>query len=740
MKQLLQFLNKGKALVADVPAPAVQPGCVLVEVVSSLVSAGTERAVVEFAGKSLLQKARSRPDLVRQVLDKAKREGALTTWEAVWNRLDRPMALGYSCAGNIVALGAGVTDFQVGEAVACAGGGYAAHAEIISVPQNLVVKLPDRLGRADASGFESAAFTTLGAIALQGVRLAEVKLGEVVAVIGLGLVGQLTVQILQAAGCRVIGMDIQPARAQLALKLGADAAVTTPEEMHSAVLARSGSLGADAVLITADTHGNEPVELAGVLARERAVIVAVGAVGMTIPRKVFYEKELDFRISRSYGPGRYDPAYEEHGHDYPIGYVRWTENRNMQAFVNLMATSKVDVRPLITHRFPIQDAAKAYDLISGKTGGAFLGVLIEYPGEGDRSSRIELVGREGKSAEAAKGTMAESSKVELPIGLVGAGNFANGVLLPALKRTRRIEFVGVAAATGLSARHCGDRFGFKYCTTEESEVLTDARVGAVFVATRHHQHSHEVVAALNAGKHVFVEKPLALNEAELSEVIEAVSLHKSSVLMVGFNRRFSPFALELKRFFTGVHEPLTVHYRANAGYLPPQHWTQDPAQGGGRIIGEACHFVDIASWLIGEVPVSVECSALPDGGRYSGDNVVITLAYPNGSLGVITYLASGDKALGKERMEVHGGGRSAVLDDFRRLELVKEGRRRVKSSWLRQDKGHRGECEAFVRAVQNGGPSPISFKEIVATTRATFAAVESLRLGARMEVHVDDIL
>jgi predicted dehydrogenase len=460
---------------------------------------------------------------------------------------------------------------------------------------------------------------------------------------------------------------------------------------------------------------------------------------MTIPRKIYYEKELDFRISRSYGPGRYDPTYEERGNDYPIGYVRWTENRNMQAFVNLLATSKVDVRPLITHRFPIEDASKAYDLISGKTGEGFLGVLIEYSGEPNPSRHVDLDSGGGNSGGTAKGAAPESPKGVISLGLVGAGNFANGVLLPSMKKTRRVEFVGVASATGLSARHCGDRFGFRYCTTEEQEVLNDPRISAVLIATRHHLHSRQVVAALNAGKHVFVEKPLALSEAELLAVTEAYRLHPSKVLLLGYNRRFSPLAMQLKAFFSDLHEPLTVHYRANAGYLPPSHWSQDPAQGGGRIIGEACHFVDFTSWLIGEIPVSVECWALPDGGRYCGDNAVIMLAYPNGSLGIITYLANGDRAFGKERVEVHGGGRSAVLDDFRRLELVKEGHRWVKRGWLRQDKGHRGECEAFVRAVQSGGPSPIRLREIVATTRATFAAVESLRRGTPMQVNADDV-
>ena len=734
MKQLLQPLNSGESRVVDVPAPVAQPGCVVVRVVASLVSAGTERAVVEFSKKNLLQKARARPDLVHQALQKAKREGILPTLETLWSRMDRPMALGYSCAGTIVAVGAGVTEFQVGEPVACAGGGHAVHAEIVVVPQNLIVRIPTAGGRAEASDFESGAFTTVGAIALQGIRLAEVKLGETAAVIGLGLVGQLTVQILKAAGCRVVGIDLHPSRAKLALQLGADAAFTTKEELLTAILGFSAGAGADAVLITADTPTNTPVELAGAGARDRAVVVAVGAVGMDIPRKVYYEKELDFRISRSYGPGRYDPRYEKQGNDYPIAYVRWTENRNMQAFVSLVAEGKVKVTPLITHRFPIEQGTNAYDLISGKIAEPHLGVVIGYSGPVETSTRIELGDETARAGRDRKASSPNAAHRTVAASLVGAGNFANTVLLPCLKRLKEVGLRGVGAATGLSARHCGDKFGFRFCTTDENEIMNDSGTDAVFIATRHHLHSQQVVSALNAGKHVFVEKPLALTETELSEVIDALSRHSSQILMVGYNRRFAPLAADLKLFFTDIGEPITVHYRVNAGYIPANHWTQDPAQGGGRILGEACHFIDFAGWLIGHTPAAISTQALPDLGRYCQDNVAITLKYPDGSLGVITYLANGDRSLGKERVEVHGGGRSGVLDDFRRLELVSDGRSRKKSSWLRQDKGHQKECEVFIASVRSGGPPPISPRELVNTTRATFAAVESLRCGCSVGV------
>ena len=475
------------------------------------------------------------------------------------------------------------------------------------------------------------------------------------------------------------------------------------------------------------------------MAGRKAVGGAVGAVGMTIPRKLYYEKELDFRISRSYGPGRYDPAYEQDGHDYPIGYVRWTENRNMQAFVHLLAEGKVNVQPLITHRFSIEEATKAYDLITGKIGEPFLGVLIKYPEGSDHLRRIDLGSREQSWREPEQIQRAQSVQPVVSIGLLGAGNFANNTLLPAIKQVKGVQFVGVCTAAGLSARHAADKFGFQYCTTSEAEILSAPHIHAVVIATRHHLHSRQVIAALKAGKHVFVEKPLALNGAELTAITETFQAQTSKILMVGFNRRFAPLAQKLKAFFAAVHEPLAVHYRVNAGYLPPDHWTQDPAQGGGRILGEACHFIDFVSWLIGKMPVSVNAHALPDGGYYCRDNAVITLTYPGGSVAVVTYLANGDRVLGKERIEVHGGGRSAVLDDFRRLELVKDGARQVVRRWWRQDKGHRAEFEAFVHAVRNNGLSPIPFEEIVATTRATFAAFESLREGEGTEFAQNEV-
>lgn len=760
MKQVIHPILGGVASLKETPTSAPRRGAVLVQSAASLLSAGTERMTVEFASKNLLQKARARPDLVRQVLDKARREGILTALETVRHRLDQPLALGYSCAGIVTDVGAGVSGFRVGDRVACAGGGYAVHAEVVSVPINLVAKIPEEVD------FESAAFTTLGAIALHGIRLAEVQLGEIVAVIGLGLLGQLAVQMLKAAGCIVIGMDIQPARARLALQLGANAIATTPDELSAACFRLSGGRGADAVIITADTPSSQPVELAGMIARDRASVVAVGAVGMQIPRKLYYDKELTFRVSRSYGPGRYDPEYEEKGHDYPIGYVRWTENRNMHAFLQLLAEGKVNVKPLITHRFPIEEATKAYELITAKTGEPFLGVLLIYPDQPDLSRKIVLA-QKAHSVSHFTLHAPRSNGQRIAIGLLGAGNYAITTLLPAMKKVPDIEFVGVCTASGLSARHAGDKFGFRYCTTDENEILNNPDINTVVVATRHHLHARQVIAALNAGKHVFCEKPLALNEEELRDIVRAYSgkqkdrgaekqrgestreqgseefnapMHPPTpapLLMVGFNRRFAPMARHLKSFLADVHEPLVIHYRVNAGYVPSDHWIQDPEQGGGRIIGEVCHFVDFLVFLTSALPVRVFARALPNNGYYCDDNVGIMLEFADGSLGTINYVANGDKSFPKERVEVFGGGSVAVLDDFRRLELVRNGRKRTVKSALRQDKGHRGEWEAFVAAVRNDGPSPIPIEEIVATTMATFAAVKSMQMDKPVDLTLE---
>ena len=725
MKQILQQPRTGEISVSDVPAPQLVPGCVLVRIAASLVSVGTERASSEFASKNLLQKAKARPDLVREVVGKVRRDGLFSAMQAVRSRLDQPLALGYSSAGRVVGIGEGVTDIRVGDRVACAGTGYAVHAEVACVPRLLVAKLPEP----SPVTLDEAAFATLGSVALHGIRTADVKLGDTVAVIGLGLLGQLTVQILKAGGCRVLGMDIAPNRAELASRLGADATTALASEFRDLCYARSRGAGVDAVLITAETQSSDPVNLAAEIARDRGIVVAVGMVGMDIERRLYYEKELDFRISRSYGPGRYDAAYEQKGHDYPIGYVRWTETRNMEEFLKLLTDGKLDVKSLITHRFPIDRAQGAYDLITGRTGEQFLGVLITYPEQPDQSQILEL---------AEKGRGSRTIK-PVAIGLLGAGSFAVSTLLPAIKQVSGVEFVGVCNATGVRGRHAAEKFGFQYCTTDEMEILNDVRISTVLIATRHHLHARQAVAALNAGKHVFCEKPLCLSEEELADVVRSYTRATTTqrpFFMVGFNRRFAPMALRMKAFLSEVKEPLAMHYRVNAGYLPPDHWVHDPEQGGGRILGEVCHFVDFLMFLASSSPVEVQASSLANPGQYSGDNVVVSLRFANGSQGTIGYLANGDKSFSKERVEVFGGGAVAVLEDFRRLELVRRGKKQTMRARWRQDKGHRGECEALANAIRTGQAVPIPFDQIVGATLATLRIQDSLALGRSMSVDV----
>lgn len=713
MKQLLQNIKTGKTSVEEVPVPAPREGQALVRVQASLVSAGTERMIVEFAEKSLVGKARSRPDLVKQVLDKAKREGVMPTLQAAFNRLDQPMPLGYSSAGVIVALGKDMPGFKIGQRVACAGLNYAVHAEYNVVPRNLITPIPKNVD------FESAAFTTLGAIAMHGFRLTEAGLGETVAVIGMGLLGLLAAQIATAAGCRVLGIDIDPARIQLASSLGLEA-VSRQQAVDSAQ-AFTSQRGFDAVLICADTKSNDPVELAGVIARDRARVVATGAVGLTFPRKVYYEKELSFINSRSYGPGRYDPSYEENGVDYPIGYVRWTEGRNFEAVLDLMAQSKLNVKPLITHRFPIEQAAQAYEVITGKTKEKFLGVVLTYP--------------QGKKKEEGKivfPSIVNRQPSIVNLGVLGAGLFANAVLLPAVKKAGDVQFVGIASSGGLHAQHAGKKFGFQYATSSDDEILNDPNINTVAILTRHDSHADLVVKALKAGKHVFVEKPLAINREQLSVISKQLRKTDHSFLMTGFNRRFAPLAQQLRSSLSILQEPKYVHYRVNAGYIPLNHWTQDPAIGGGRIIGEACHFIDFITFLVGAPPVSVNAHALPDGGKYREDNVSMTFTFPDGSIGIVDYLANGDKSFPKERIEVFCGGMVAVLDDFVSLETVRDGRKtRVKSA---QDKGHVNEWKAFVKAIREGGEPPIPYEQLIGVTQATFAAVESLRSNSPISI------
>jgi predicted dehydrogenase/threonine dehydrogenase-like Zn-dependent dehydrogenase len=730
MKQVLQHARTGEISIAEVPAPQLLPGCVLVRVAASVVSAGTERASSEFASKNLIQKARSRPDLVREVIGKIQRDGILSAVQAVRSRLDQPQTPGYSSSGTVIATGEGVTDLQPGDRVACAGAGFAVHAEIACVPRLLVAKIP---GDAETeTPFEDAAFATLGAVALHGIRTAEVKLGDLVAVIGLGLLGQLTVQLLKAAGCRVLGLDINPARAELARHLGADAVVVSAADFRDLCVECSQGAGVDSVLIAAETPSSDPVNLAGAVARERAIVVAVGTVGIEIERKAYYEKELDFRISRSYGPGRYDSAYEQKGRDYPIGYVRWTETRNMQAFLQFLAENKIRIAPLITHRFPIENAQNAYDLITGKSGDPFLGVVIQYSGAGDESPTLQLVAAPTTAA------LPETARAgEISVGLLGAGIFAAGTLIPAIKSSGHATLTGVCTATGAHSEHAARAFGFSYCTTETARILRDPAINTVVIATRHHLHANQVLAALAEGKHVFCEKPLCLSEDELQSIVRAyqgVSAPQRPILMVGFNRRFAPMIARMKAFLAPISEPVALTYRINAGFLAPDHWANDPEQGGGRIRGEVCHFVDTLMFLAGSPIVEVDARALANAGRYSGDNVLASLHFANGSEGTITYLASGDRSFSKERLEVFGGGAVAVLEDFRRLELALHSKKQTIRSRWRQDKGHRAEWAAFAASIRQGRDSAIPFEEILCSTLATLRIHESVSTGKRLAV------
>ena len=730
MKQLLQDARTGELKIAEVPAPQLLPGCVLVRVAASLVSAGTERASSEFASKSLLAKAKARPDLVRDVIAKMQRDGLASTLQTVRSRLDQPQSVGYSSAGVVVAIGDGIADINVGDRVACAGAGYAVHAEFACVPRMLVAKIPEGREASPQVSYEEAAFGTVGAICLHGIRTAEVALGDTIAVIGLGLLGQITVQLLKAAGCRVFGMDLLRQRADLAIASGAEAACTGAREFRDLCFQKTGGLGVDSVLITAETSSSEPVNLAAELARDRAIVVAVGTVGIELQRKLYYQKELDFRISRSYGPGRYDAAYEQKRRDYPIGQVRWTETRNLEAFLQFIADGKLNLPSLITHRFPMEQAARAYDLITGSTDEHFLAALITYAGAES--------GTAPNLSEKIPVAAVVPSAGSIGLGVLGAGSFAQNTLLPALKTIPGVSFIGVCNATGPRSRSAAEKFGFSYCSNSQAELLQDPKIKAVLIATRHNLHASQSLAALRAGKAVFCEKPLCLNEGELAALVVAADEDNAPLLMVGFNRRFAPMAVQLKQFLSENHEPLAIHYRVNAGYIPADHWVNDPEQGGGRILGEVCHFVDFLCFLAGACPVEVQAQAVGNPGQYSMDNVVASLKFANGTLGTISYLANGDKSASKERVEVFGGGSVAILEDFRRLELIRNGRKQITRARWGQDKGHQAEMQAFVDALRGKTPAPIRFDRIVGSTLATLRLQNSCQTGQPLAVDLSE--
>jgi predicted dehydrogenase len=724
VKQVVQIPKTGDVEVVDVPPPQLRPGGALVLTRASLISRGTERSKIELGKASLLGKARARPDLARQVVQKARDDGLRATYRTVSTRLATPVPLGYSSSGVVLEVASDCAGVAPGDLVACAGGGYANHAEVNFVPQNLLARVPEGVTAAQA------AYGTIGAIALHSLRRAHVSLGERVAVIGLGLVGLLVVQLARAAGGRVLATDLDPEACAAARRLGADRVVERGDSIEAAAEAFTDGHGVDAALVCAATASSDPVDLASSLSRDRGRVVIVGDVGLDVPRGPFYEKELELRLSRSYGPGRYDPSYEEHGHDYPIGYVRWTEQRNVAEFLRLVGQGLVDVDALTTQRFPIEQAADAYALIAegGPAGDSerTVGVVLEYTGEKPAQPTIQLA----PSRRATSGPVG--------VGLIGAGNFATRVLLPALSSDDRVRLVGVCTAGGTTAGQVGERFGFAYATSDPAAIIGDDDVDAVVVATRHDSHAALAAQGLRAGKAVFCEKPLATTWPGLEEVAAAYRFG-AGPLVVGFNRRFSPLVRELLEGLpSGV--PRAILCRVNAGPLPDGHWANDPVAGGGRIVGELCHFLDLACRIAEERPVRVSAEKLGTADASSlTDSVVVHVAFANGSVGSLQYLANGDPALDKERIEVFAGGVVAVIDDFRSLEIVRAGKRSVRKA-RGQNKGHREELRAFVDVVEGSTAAVEPPTSVFWSSALTLQVPVALGLGHPVTVELPEAL
>jgi len=703
VKQILQSLKTGATEVADVPAPGASRGALLIHTSRTLISAGTERMLVDFGKANLLDKARQQPDKVRMVLDKVRTDGILPTLESVRNKLDQPLPLGYCNVGVVAELGAGVAGFAAGDRVASNG----KHAQIVSVATNLCAKVPANVSD------DEAAFTVLGAIALQGIRLAQPTLGEAVVVTGLGLIGLMTVQLLKAQGCRVLGIDFDPAKLELARQFGAETVdLQAGQDPVATAQQFSRGRGADAVILTAATKSSEPVHQAALMCRQRGRIVLVGVTGLELSRDDFYKKELTFQVSSSYGPGRYDPSYEEKGQDYPVGFVRWTEQRNFEAVLDMMSDGRLDVRPLISHRFAIADAERAYALVSGDATEPSLGILLEYPAiTADAGARTRAVAAKSPAAVAGAVT----------VSFIGSGNYATGVLIPAFKAAGA-ALRTVASSAGVSGLHAARKFGFAQTTTDTPSVFADAGTDTVVITTRHDSHARFVVQALAAGRNVFVEKPLCLTLDELAE-IEAARAHATTArgtaprVMVGFNRRFAPHVQKVKQLLAGATGPKAFVMTVNAGAIPPDHWTQDSDVGGGRIVGEGCHFIDLLRFLAASPIVSHERTRM---GTPTRDTTTMQLAFEDGSIGTVHYFANGSKAFPKERLEVFAAGGVLQVDNYRKLTgFGWPGFSSMKL--LRQDKGQRACAAAYLDSVRRGVAAPIPFDEIVEVSRVTIA-------------------
>jgi predicted dehydrogenase/threonine dehydrogenase-like Zn-dependent dehydrogenase len=708
MRQILQSLKTGVTEVANVPVPATRRGQLLITSSLTLISAGTERMLVDFGKAGWLEKARQQPDKVRMVLDKMKTDGLLPTLEAVFSRLEQPLPLGYCNVGKVVEVGPGVTGFAVEERVVSNG----KHAEVVSVPVNLCARVPPEVPD------EQAAFAVLGAIALQGIRLAQPTLGETVVVTGLGLIGLMAAQLLRAHGCRVLGLDFDRAKLDLARQFGVETVdLSGDHDPIAAVQMFSRGRGADAVIITASTNSNMPVHQAAQMCRKRGRIVLVGVTGLELSRADFYEKELTFQVSCSYGPGRYDPAYEEKGHDYPVGFVRWTEQRNLEAVLDMMADGRLDVRPLISHRFSIDEAIRAYALVSGPEPS--LGILLSYPGVSiDAPSRTVSLGVKREPTPARAGGVGVS--------VIGSGSYATARLIPAFKAAGARLRLTVSSA-GVSAVSSGRKFGFDEATTDPERALSDADSSAVVIATRHDSHAALVLRGLGAGKHVFVEKPLCLTLDELLR-IEAAGRSLTAqggaapLLIVGFNRRFSPQVQRIAELMRGDRTPKAFVLTVNAGGIPAEHWTQDSEVGGGRLIGEACHFIDLLRFLAGHTITKWQVVGMKTS---THDTVTLQFEFADGSIGTVHYFANGSKAFPKERLEVFSEGRTLQLDNFRKLTgFGWPGFKRM-NLW-RQDKGQAACARAFLEAIVQGKDSPIPLEELVEVSRVSIEIAENV--------------
>lgn len=702
MKQL--FVKKGQIIIEDVPAPVISDGAILMRLNYSLISPGTETAGINASGESTVKKGLTQPEKIKQVLDMIGDQGLLKTTEKVLRKIDPPPhPIGYSCSGTIIEIGKKITDLKINDRVACAGAGYASHAEIVCVPRNLVAKIPDELDLMDAASM------TIGSIAMQGVRRANISFGETVAVIGLGLIGQIVTQILKSAGCHVIGFDLNRSRIELAQKLGMDYGLVADENSDvENVMKYTSGYGVDATIITAATKSDAPVQQAMNITRRKGRVVVVGDVGLNIRRQPFYEKEIDFLISCSYGPGRYDRNYEEGGLDYPYSYVRWTENRNMQEYLRMLAEHKVDFRSLISKEYNFTDAIEAYsELIEASEKP--LGIILKYNSDNTSESNIER-----KIIISPK----QQKQGIIKVGIIGAGNFAQNVHLPNLKKLSDIyDIHAVVTRTGNNAKQIAKKYGASYCSTDYQEVLLDKNINMVLIATRHNLHSQIAMESLKAGKSVFLEKPMAVNQSELQKLVDVIQ-ETQTPFMVGFNRRFSPFIIKTKKILSERSNPIIINYRVNAGYMP-DHWTQTE-EGGGRVIGEACHMFDLLNYLVGYKAVNVNTSALTSNSARvsSNDNFIVTIQYADGSICVLTYTDTGSTKLGKEYIEIFSDRKTIIVKDFKEMQIFGNRIERIKSKII--NKGHLEEIKIFADCINGKSNLPIPVDELVSATEISF--------------------